>query len=262
MILATTTSTQDSGLLDVLIPIFEEESGYTVTVVAAGSGQAIQQASRGDADLVLAHSPAAEREMVENGDGIERTLVMHNDFILVGPAEDPAGIASAAAVSDALAAIAEKQSRFISRGDDSGTHALELRLWDAAGLDPSDESWYEETGQGMGATLQVANQKRGYTLSDRATYLSQRENLDLEILVEGHEDLLNYYHVIVVNPEKHPDVQFEAAQSFAGFLVRDDVQQLIGTFGVDEFGEPLFYPDAGKEGRTSIFRRFRELTWT
>lgn len=250
IILATTTSTDDSGLLDVLVPMFEEETAYTVKTIAVGSGQAIEMASRGDADVVLVHSPAAEQRMVDAGDGIERALVMHNEFIIVGPADDPAGIADAATVEDAMRALADNGGPFVSRGDDSGTHALELGLWEATGIDPTGEDWYEETGQGMGATLQVANQRNAYTISDRATYLAQQENLDLEILSEGDAKLLNVYHVIVVNPEKHSDVNVDGARAFAAFLVRDDVQAVIGEFGVDDFGEPWFFPDAGKPDPT------------
>ncbi len=250
IILATTTSTQDSGLLDVLIPMFEDETGYTVKTVAVGSGAAIEQGARGDADVLLVHSPAAEQKMVDEGNGIERTLVMHNDFIIVGPVGDPAAVADQERADDALKAIAAAQAstevRFISRGDDSGTHALEKKLWTAAAIDPAGQSWYEETGQGMGATLQVANQKSGYTISDRATYLAQKDNLDLEVLLQGDPALLNVYHVIVVNPDQHPDVNAAGARAFVAWITRADIQQIIGEFGVQDFGEPLFFPDAGK----------------
>jgi tungstate transport system substrate-binding protein len=246
LILATTTSTQDSGLLDVLVPMFEEETGYDVQTVAVGSGAAIEQGARGDADVVLVHSPGAEEKMVADGDGIERTLVMHNDFIIVGPDTDPAHIRDQERANDALTAIANAASPFISRGDDSGTHALELKLWGTTSVDPAGQSWYEETGQGMGATLQVASQRGGYTISDRATYLAQRDNLDLEILLDGDPALLNVYHVIVVNPDKHSGVNATAARAFAAFITRADIQQVIGEFGVEDFGEPLFFPDAGK----------------
>jgi tungstate transport system substrate-binding protein len=247
MILATTTSTQDSGLLDVLIPMFEDETGYDATVIAVGSGQAIQQGSNGDADVVLAHSPAVEQRMIDEGNGIERTLIMHNDFIIVGPATDPAGLANAGSATDAMEAIAVAQAPFISRGDDSGTHALEIALWEDAGLEvPAGESWYSESGQGMGPTLQIASERRAYTLTDRGTYLAQRDNLDLDILFEGGAALNNVYHAIVVNPDRHNAVNAEAARAFVAFLVRDDVQAIIGEFGVQEFGEPLFYPDAGE----------------
>ena len=246
VILATTTSFQDSGLLDVLTDKFEEETGYDVTAVAVGSGAAIEQASRGDADVVFAHSPAAEKKMVDDGNGIERTLVMHNDYIIVGPAGDPSGVKAATDIAGAMTALATGQAQFISRGDESGTHTFELARWKDASIEPGGQGWYEETGQGMGPTLQVANQKQGYTISDRGTFLAQKENLDLEVIFEGSPKLLNYYHVIVVNPEKHGDVNVEGARAFAAFLVSDEVQQIIETFGVDEFGEPLFFPDAGK----------------
>ena len=183
--------------------MFEKESGYTVKTVAVGSGQAIEQASRGDADVVLVHSPAAEKTMVDAGDGIERTLVMHNDFIIVGPKSDPAGLKTATTINDAMTAISTKQAPFISRGDNSGTNALELKLWKAINITPKGQSWYEESGQGMGATLQIANQKAAYTISDRATYLAQKANLDLDILFQKDKALLNVYHVIVVSPAKH-----------------------------------------------------------
>lgn len=246
LILATTTSTQDSGLLDALLPMFEEESGYNVQTVAVGSGQAIEQASRGDADVVLVHSPAAEEKMVTDGNGIERTLVMHNDFIIVGPRANPAALASTAPLADTMTALASGAAPFISRGDNSGTHALELKLWKAAAIEPKGQRWYEESGQGMGATLQIANQKNAYTISDRGTYLSQSKNLDLAISFEGAKELLNVYHVIVVNPERHTKVNATAALAFAAFITRADIQQVIGDFGVEEFGEPLFIPDAGK----------------
>ncbi|MEX2226958.1 MAG: substrate-binding domain-containing protein [Dehalococcoidia bacterium] len=245
VILATTTSTQDSGLLDVLVPMFEDESGYNVQIIAVGSGAAIEQGSRGDADLVLVHSPAAEQRMVDEGNGIERTLIMHNDFIIVGPESDPAGIAAAATLNDAMTAISSTESQFISRGDESGTNALELSLWEDAGIDPSG-GWYEKSGQGMGATLQIAGQRQGYTISDRATYLSQQDTLDLAILLEGESALLNVYHTIVVDPDVHGNVNVDGARAFAAFLVREDVQQVIGEFGVEDYGEPLFFPDAGK----------------
>jgi tungstate transport system substrate-binding protein len=246
LILATTTSTQDSGLLDVLVPMFEKETGYTVKTVAVGSGQAIEQASRGDADVVLVHSPDAEKKMVDAGDGVERTLVMHNDFIIVGPKDDPAGVKASKLTNDAMTAISMKQAAFISRGDNSGTNALELKLWKAITVTPKDQSWYSESGQGMGATLQIANQKNAYTISDRATYLAQKANLDLAILFQGDKSLLNVYHVIVVNPAKHANVNVVAARAFAAWIVRADIQKVIGEFGKDKAGEALFFPDAGK----------------
>jgi tungstate transport system substrate-binding protein len=246
LILATTTSTQDSGLLDVLVPMFEDETGYNVKAVAVGSGQAIEQASRGDADVVLVHSPAAEEKMVADGNGIERALVMHNDFIIVGPQSNPAGLAPGATLNETMTLLAKGDAGFISRGDNSGTHALELKLWKAAAIDPKGQGWYAESGQGMGATLQIANQKSAYTISDRGTYLSQSKNLDLVISFEGAKELLNVYHVIIVNPGKHANVNAAAARAFAAFITRADIQRVIADFGVAEFGEPLFIPDAGK----------------
>jgi len=251
IILATTTSTQDTGLLDKLVPAFEKETGYTVKTIAVGSGQAIAMGTSGDADVLLVHSPDAEKKMVDAGDGVERALVMHNDFVLVGPASDPAGVKSAQSINDALKLIADKQAPFISRGDDSGTNALELKLWKALNITPKGQSWYEETGQGMGATLQVASQKAAYTISDRGTYLAQKKNLDLEIVREGDPSLLNVYHVIVVNHDKHPKTNLLGAQAFAAYVVRPDVQAMIGEFGKDKFGQPLFFPDAGKPDPTA-----------
>jgi len=250
LILATTTSTQDSGLLDVLVPMFQDQYGYTVKTVAVGSGQAIQQASNGDADVVLVHSPAAELKMVDAGDGIERTLVMHNDFIIVGPKDDPAGVAAAKTTNDAMQAIATKGAQFVSRGDNSGTNALELKLWAAIKVTPKGQPWYEESGQGMGATLQIANQKNAYTISDRATFLAQKSKLSLQILFQRDKALLNVYHVIVVNPAKHPNINVAAARAFAAFMVRPDVQAVIGEFGRASAGEALFIADAGKPDPT------------
>jgi tungstate transport system substrate-binding protein len=246
LILATTTSTQDSGLLDVLVPMFEKETGYTVKTVAVGSGQAIAQASKGDADVVLVHSPAAEKAMVDAQDGIERTLVMHNDFIIVGPTADPSGVKAAKTTNDAMTAIATGKAPFISRGDASGTNALELNLWKAISVTAKGQTWYEESGQGMGATLTIASQKAAYTISDRATYLTQKKNLSLDVLFEKDKALLNVYHVIIVNPAKHANVNVVAARAFGAWLVRADIQQIIGKFGVDTAGQQLFVPDAGK----------------
>lgn len=246
LLLASTTTTQDSGLLDVLIPAFEKATGYRVKLVAGGSGQAIENGTRGDVDVLFVHSPAAEKKMVDAGDGIERQLVMHNDFIVVGPKNDPAGVRSAVDVNAAFKAIADRRAPFISRGDSSGTNVFELNIWKALAITPQGQSWYSETGQGQGATLQVASQRRAYALADRGTYLAQKNNLDLEILHEKSRGLLNLYHVIVVNPAKHPNVNVAGARAWAAWITRPDVQELIGTFGVDKYGEPLFIPDAGK----------------
>jgi tungstate transport system substrate-binding protein len=245
LILATTTSTQDSGLLDELVPIFEEQSGYTVKVIAVGTGEALKMGEQGNADVLLVHAPASEVTFMENGFGAERKLVMHNDFIIVGPSADPAGIKGTALALDAFQKIALAGSTFISRGDDSGTHKMELKLWDTAAAKPQGEA-YLESGQGMGSTLTIASEKAAYTLTDRATYLANQANLDLAILVEGDAALLNVYHVITVNPEKWPMVNNDGAKAFADFIVSADTQAKISQFGIDKYGQALFFPDADK----------------
>lgn len=247
LILATTTSTQDSGLLDVLIPMFEAESGYTVQTVAVGSGQAMKMGEEGNADVLLVHAPKSEVEFMANGFGKDRALVMHNDFIIVGPATDPAGIKGKPVV-DALKAISAGSAEFVSRGDDSGTHKAELNLWKKAEYDPkaAAPAWYLESGQGMGATLTIASEKGAYTMTDRATYLANKDNLQLEILVEGDNALLNVYHVITVNPEKWDTANYDGALAFLNFMIASSTQEVIEKFGVDKFGQPLFYPDADK----------------
>ena len=244
IILATTTSTQDSGLLDVIIPAFEHDSGYKVKTIAVGSGQALRLGEQGEADVILAHSAKAEEDFVAAGDGIERQAVMHNDFVILGPQDDPAQVKSATTAAAALKLIAGSGSTFVSRGDESGTNVKELSLWGTTGLEPAGRPWYEETGSSMGATLNVTNERQGYTLSDRGTYLAQRDKLDLVVLSEGDAALFNPYHVIVVNPDKHPDVNVEGARAFARFLVSSQGLEIIRSFGVDRFGEPLFVPDA------------------
>lgn len=247
LILATTTSTQDSGLLDVLIPLFETEAGYTVQTVAVGSGQAMKMGEEGNADVLLVHAPASEVTFMENGFGKDRALVMHNDFIIVGPASDPAGIKGVAVV-EALKLISARSGTFISRGDDSGTHKAELALWKKAELDPkaAEPAWYLESGQGMGATLTITSEKSAYTLTDRATYHANNANLQLEILVEGDKSLLNVYHVISVNPDKWPKVNYDGAMAFLKFMTEASTQEAIGKFGADKYGQTLFYPDADK----------------
>jgi len=247
IILATTTSTQDSGLLDVLIPIFEEKTGYFVKTIAVGSGQAMTMGQKGEADVMLVHSPAAEKKFVAEGYGINRRIIMHNDFIIVGSAEDSAKIKGTKLASEAFKKIASARSLFLSRGDNSGTHAKEKSVWKAAGINPEREKWYQQTGLGMGQTLNVTAEKKGYTLADRGTYLALKKNLGLDILVEGNAILLNIYHVIEVNPTKWPKVNATGGKAFADFMVSKETQEIIKTFGVDKFGSPLFFPDAGKK---------------
>lgn len=245
LILATTTSTQDSGLLDVLVPLFEKESGYTVQTVAVGTGEALKMGEDGNADVLLVHAPSFEVAFMDAGHGKERLLVMHNDFIIVGPASDPAAV-KGLKPADAFKAVYDAGAAFVTRGDDSGTHKKELGLWSKAGLDPKGAAWYIETGQGMGASLTVASEKGAYILTDRATYLANKANLQLEILVEGDNSLLNVYHVITVNPEKYPKLNYQGALAFAKFMTSASTQSVIASFGVDKFGQPLFYPDADK----------------
>ncbi len=247
LILATTTSTQDSGLLDTLVPLFEAQTGYKVQTVAVGTGAALKMGEEGNADVLLVHAPAAEKALMDAGFGKDRFLVMHNDFILVGPAADPAGI-KGLPVLDAFKAIAGASAAFITRGDDSGTNKAELTLWKKAELDPAAFSpdFYISSGQGMGATLTIASEKGAYTLTDRATYLATKANLNLEILVEGDNSLLNVYHVITVNPDKWPNTNSEGALAFAKWITSPDVQKIIATFGVDKYNQPLFFPDADK----------------
>jgi tungstate transport system substrate-binding protein len=245
LLLVSTTSTQDSGLLDVILPAFTEKTGYTVQLVAVGSGQALKIGAEGNADVILLHSPVAEKKFMSEGFGIDRRLVMHNDFILVGPPSDPAGIRGKTPV-EALDAIFGSRVTFVSRGDESGTHVKELALWKNAALDPADEDWYLETGQGQGPTLSIASEKAGYAITDRGTFLAYKANVDLEILVEGDPFLLNVYHVITVNPEKWPNVNLEGAQAFADFVTSPEGQKIIGEFGIDKYGQQLFVPDADK----------------
>ena len=246
LILATTTSTQDSDLLDVLIPRFQEKTGYTVQTVAVGSGAALKMAEEGNADVLLVHAPASEKELLEAGWAKDRFLVMHNDFVIVGPADDPAGIKGTTATIDAFKAIADSGAGFVTRGDDSGTHKMERSLWEKTDFDPSSQAWYTDSGQGMGATLTIASETQAYTLTDRATYLANKDNLDLEILFEGDAALLNVYHVMTVNPEKWPKSNYEGAMAFSEFIISPEIQAVIAEFGKDKFGQPLFFPDADK----------------
>lgn len=244
LILATTTSTQDSGLLDVLLPVFEHKTGYQVKTIAVGTGQALALGEKGEADVLLVHAPAAEKKLIASGAAVNRHLIMHNDFIIVGPESDSAAIKGKTA-PEALAAISKKQAVFVSRGDDSGTDKMEKSLWKSISIEPAD-SWYREAGAGMGQTLKIANEKHGYTLSDRATYLSQKKNLSLAVLVEGDAKLLNIYHVMEVNPERFSKVNNLGAQEFRKFLLSGEGQELISAFGKDNFGQALFFADGGK----------------
>jgi len=246
VILATTTSTQDSGLLDYLVPIFEKKTGYRTKTIAVGTGQALKMGEKGEADVLLTHAMQAEKPLVDAGVVRNYRLVMHNDFVITGPTEDPAKIKGKSTV-EALKAVFESGAAFVSRGDDSGTNKMELELWKKAGLNPKGTKWYMESGQGMGSTLLMASEKKGYTLSDRGTYLAQRHNIKLDILVEGDPSLLNIYHVMEVNPEKFDKVNAEGAKAFVEFMTSPETQKAIGEFGRDKFGQPLFFPDAGKQ---------------
>ena len=248
VVLATTTSTQDSGLLEVLLPQFEKSSGYRVKTVSVGTGAALALGARGEADVVLVHAPDAEKEWMAQGNGAERLLVMHNDFVVVGPPNDPAGVQGEGSVKAALERIAEKQAPFVSRDDNSGTDQLEKKLWKDAGLTPKGRGWYLISGQGMGATLTLADQKNAYTITDRATYLARKGTLQSTVAVQGDRALLNIYHVMPVSPAKFPNVKVnaEGGAAFARFLVAPETQKTIGEFGRDRYGEPLFVPDAGK----------------
>jgi tungstate transport system substrate-binding protein len=244
VVLASTTSTEDSGLFDALLPAFEKANPkYRIVVVAVGSGEALAIARRGDADVLLVHSPAAESTFMAEGYGDRRRVVMFNDFVIVGDSSDPARIRGQGDAAAALAQIARTRSPFVSRGDQSGTHTKELSLWKAAGIAPDSNAavrWYRDVGQGMGETLRIANERRAYTVSDRGTYLASKNSIALQILVEGDPRLRNPYSVITVQAAKHQ----AGAQQFADWIVSAPAQQLIGSFGVARFGQPLFIPDA------------------
>src|SRR5213593_556778 len=248
VLLATTTSTRDAGLLGSLLPVFERRTGYTVKVIAVGSGQALAMGRRGDADVVLSHAPAAERALVDSGYFVSRRLVMHNDFLFVGPPGDPAGLRGMTDPVAALQRIAQREASFVSRGDQSGTHQMEQKLWRVAGIRPPGAGgWYTESGHGMGETLQMTDQKRAYTITDRATYLAWRDKLQLVPVVEGDPRLYNVYHVLELNPKNAPRINIAGGRAFADFLVSPEAQRLIGEFGKARFGQSLFVPDAGKE---------------
>ena len=246
VILSTTTSTQDSGLLDVLVPLFEQQTGYSVKTISVGTGQALALAARGEADVTLAHAPALEKKYVADGTLHSRRLVMYNDFLLIGPEADPAKIRGEKSVATALKNVAEAKARFVSRGDKSGTHTLELGLWKTAGVTPG-APWYIESGQGMGATLGIANDRHAYTLTDRATLLAFARRVDLKPMVEGDKLLLNIYSVMEVNPANGPKVNAAGGKAFADFVLAPETQAVIKTFGVDKYGQPLFVPIAGKK---------------
>jgi tungstate transport system substrate-binding protein len=244
--IGSTTTTQDTGLLDELIPDFQRRTGYRAKTVIGGTGQVLTTAGRGDLDVLLVHSPADELRFVSAGNGVERQLVMHNDFVLVGPASDPARVRGGSPV-DAFRSIGNAGKGFVSRGDRSGTHAKELSLWSAAGVQPAGKPWYVEAAAGQLQTLQLAAQKSAYALADRGTWLANQGALvGLDVLVQGGRELLNVYHVIVVNPERFPKVNLSGARAFAEYLVGAEGQRLIGSFGIARFSRPLFVPDAGK----------------
>lgn len=251
LILATTTSTMDTGLLDqALIPEFEKQTGYHVKPLSVGTGEALALGKRGEADVLLVHAPEQEMELVKSGHAINRKLVMHNDFVILGPEKDPAQIANSKDSVEAFKKIASSRSLFISRGDNSGTHTKEKGIWKKANLSPAGQKWYQESGLGMGQTLNIASEKGAYTLSDRGTYLALKDKLNLKILFQGDEGLENIYHVMQVNQEKFDPktikINTEGAKAFVEFMVSPATQEIIKKFGVDKYGEPLFYPDAGK----------------
>jgi tungstate transport system substrate-binding protein len=246
VILSTTTSTQDSGLLDVLIPRFEKQTGYMVKTVSVGTGQALALAAKGDADVALVHAPSLEKKYVADGKLLNRRLVMYNDFVIIGPKEDPAKVRAAKTSAGALKAIEQAKSSFVSRGDNSGTHTLEKSLWKAADIDPKG-SWYIEAGQGMGATLGIANERNAYTITDRGTLLALANRVSLPILIEGDRALLNIYSVLEVNPSNGPRINTAGGKAFADFMVAPQTQNVIKSFGVEKFGQSLFVPVAGKK---------------
>ncbi len=245
IILATTTSTQDSGLLDMLLPLFEERTGYRVKTIAVGTGEALAMGARGDADVLLAHAPDQEKAIVGSGAAVNRRLVMHNDFLIAGPEEDPAGIHGSKDGPESVSMIARAGARFVSRGDDSGTHIRELTLWEGAGIEPEGD-WYVSTGQGMGATLMIAAEMGAYVLTDRGTFLAMRGRTGLVPHVEGDPGFLNLYSVLEVNAERFSGVNHAGAMAFSEFILGPEAQGLIRGFGMERFGEPLFFPDAGR----------------
>ena len=247
IVVASTTSTQDSGLFDHILPLFEAETGIDVRVVAQGTGQALDTGRRGDADVVFVHAKAQEEKFIEEGFGVKRFDVMYNDFVLIGPKSDPAGIRGSTDIAAALTAIRTKEAPFVSRGDKSGTHSAELRLWKEAGIDiaAAKGDWYREIGQGMGAALNTAGAMNAYVLSDRGTWLSFKNRGELGIVVEGDKRLFNQYGVMLVNPEKHPSVKADLGQSFIDWLISPEGQEAIDEYEID--GKQLFFPNAERE---------------
>jgi tungstate transport system substrate-binding protein len=243
---STTTSTQDSGLLDVLVPLFEKQTGYHVKTVSLGTGRALALAAKGEADVALVHAPSLEKQYVAERKLLNRRLVMYNDFVIIGPKDDPAKVRSATSASGGLKAIEQAKANFVSRGDNSGTHVLEKSLWKAAGIEPKG-TWYIETRQGMGATLGIANERNAYTITDRGTYLALRNRVNLPILVEGDRALLNIYSVMEVNPANGTRINSVVGKAFADFMVAPETQNVIRNFGVEKFGQSLFVPVAGKK---------------
>jgi tungstate transport system substrate-binding protein len=250
---STTTSTQDSGLLDVLVPLFEKQTGYHVKTVSLGTGRALALAAKGEADVALVHAPSLEKQYVAERKLLNRRLVMYNDFVIIGPKDDPAKVRSATSASGGLKAIEQAKANFVSRGDNSGTHVLEKSLWQAAGIEPKG-TWYIETRQGMGATLYIANERNAYTITDRGTYLALRNTVsplrnrvNLPILVEGDRALLNIYSVMEVNPANGTRINSVVGKAFADFMVAPETQNVIRNFGVEKFGQSLFVPVAGKK---------------
>lgn len=247
IILSTTTSTRDSGLLDYILPDFTAKTGIEVKTVAVGTGKALQMGVDGEADVLLVHAKASEEAFVANGDGTARYDVMYNDFVIIGPKDDPAQLSEKANgnVIKAFEILNEGNYPFISRGDDSGTNKKELEVWQAAGIEPSGD-WYVSAGKGMGDVIQMANEMLGYTLSDRATYLSMKDDLDLKVVVEGDPNLFNQYGVIPVNPNKNDQINSTGAQAFVDWILSDETQQLIAGYGIEQYGQPLFTPNAKK----------------
>ncbi len=239
--ISTTTSVNDSGLLPYLQPYFEEATGYTMEVTSAGTGAAIKKGETGDADALLVHAKASEEEFINNGFGVERIPFMYNYFVIVGPADDPAGIAGCETAAEAFAKIAESGSKFVSRGDDSGTNKKELQLWEAAGVSPTEQDWYINAGQGMGATLTMAGEEQAYTLTDKGTYLSHEVKETLPVLLGESEDMKNTYSMIAISPEAWPDTNIDGANAFIAWMTSPEASELIKAYGVEQYGEPLFF---------------------